>query len=488
MKYPTFPIMLWYLILSASFLVARAPDTSWTKTFGGVNDDNGRWVQETDDGGYIITGITASSGAGQNDAWLIKTDASGNLSWSKTYGGSNQDYGFTVQQTSTGDYVIGGQTSSFGAGGMDAWLITTDSQGNINRTNTYGTSMYELGYSAMQTMDGGYIISSQTLAHGAGQIDIWLIKTDSLGDTVWTKTYGGSDYDWCRFARQTRDSGYVILGQTQSFGAGDIDAYLIKTDAQGNTLWTKTYGGMATEYTHTMQQTTDGGYVIVVTSTLYSAGGYDAWLIKTDPSGDTLWTRTYGGSEQEEGYSVNQTSDGGYIITGYTASFGNGGFDVFVVRTNSFGDTLWTKTMGGPGDDIGYCVQETSDGGYIIVGRTDSYGAGEDDLWLIKLEPDLSGFPPDRTLNLPNHPVLYQNYPNPFNPTTAIEFNLPRSSEVTLKIFNLLGEEVTTLLSAFLPAGSHVYEWDASDLASGIYLYRLQAGDYVETRKTVLTR
>jgi hypothetical protein len=488
MKNPTFPLVLWYLLFSVTFLSAQAPDTSWTKTFGGGNDDNGRWVQETDDGGYIITGITASSGAGQNDAWLIKTDASGNLSWSRTYGGSNQDYGFTVQQGAVGKYIIGGQTSSFGAGGTDAWLITTDSQGNIDRTNTYGTSMYELGYSAMQTMDGGYIICSQTLARGAGQIDVWLIKTDSLGDTVWTKTYGGSDYDWGRFAQQTRDSGYVILGQTQSFGAGNVDAYVIKTDAQGDTLWTKTYGGMAREYTYSMQQTTDDGYILVVTSTLFSAGGYDAWLIKTDTSGDTLWSKAYGGSEQEEGYSVRQTSDGGYIIAGYTASFGNGGFDVFVVRTNNFGDTLWTKTMGGAGDDIGYCIQETRDGGYIIVGITDSYGAGEDDLWLIKLEPDLSGIPPDRKMNLPNHPVLYQNYPNPFNPTTTIELNLPKSSEVTLKIYNPLGEEVTTLLCDFLLSGSHAVEWDASELASGIYLCRLRAGDYTATRKMLFMK
>ncbi len=349
--------------------------------------------------------------------------------------------------------------------------------------------MYELGYSARQTLDWGYIICSQTLAYGAGELDIWLIKADSLGDTLWTKTYGGSDYNWGRFAQQTSDSGYIILGQTQSFGAGNTDLYVIKTDARGDTVWTKTYGGRASEYTTSMQQTGDGGYIILGTSTLFSTGGYDAWLIKTDAGGDTLWTRSYGGSEQEEGYFVQQTHDGGYILTGYTSSFGNGGYDVFIVKTNASGNMLWTKTVGGDGDDIGYCIQETGDGGYIIVGRTDSYGAGGDDLWLIKLEPDLSGIPPDSKMNIPGQPVLYQNYPNPFNPVTTIEFNLPKSSEVTLKIFNILGEEVATLLSERLSAGSYSYEWSRpAGIASGVYLYRLQAGDYIETRKMVLMR
>jgi hypothetical protein len=349
--------------------------------------------------------------------------------------------------------------------------------------------MFELGYSARQTLDGGYIICSQTIFFGSGANDIWLIKTDSLGDTLWTRTYGGIHDEWGRFADQTSDSGYIVLGQTESFGAGNYDLYVVKTDTAGDTVWTNTYGTASSDYTNSMQQTSDGGFIILATSTLHSAGNHDAVLIKTDPNGDTLWTGAYGGVEQESGSFVQQTSDGGYILAGQTRSYGSGGSDLFIVRTDAAGDTLWTKIMGGSGDDIGHCIQETSDGGYIVAAQTDSYGAGGDDLWLIKLEPDPSGITPKTRMNVSKRPFLYQNYPNPFNPVTHIEFGISHSGEVTLKIFNLLGEEVVTLVSDRLPAGHYSYEWTPrAGIASGIYLYRLHAGKYLETRKMILMR
>ena len=484
----TLRIILSAFIFSSYSVHAQAPDTAWTKTIGGLGNDNGRWIQETSDGGFIITGITASSGAGQNDAWLIKTDSDGISQWMQTYGGSNQDYGFTVQQSQEGNYTIGGQTLSFGSGGMDAWLIKTDAQGITAWTKTYGTNVYELGYGARQTLDGGYIICSQTSASGAGALDIWLIKADSLGEIEWTQTYGGSDNDWGRFAQQTSDSGYVILGQTESYGAGGYDLYVIKTSMDGDTVWTNTYGGMSSDYTASMQQTSEGGYVILATSPMFSAGGHDAWLIKTDANGDTLWTRAYGGAEQEDGYFILQTSDGGYILTGATLSYGNGGRDVFVVRVNALGDTLWTKTIGGTGDEIGYCIQETQDGGYIIVGQTDSYGAGGDDLWLIKLDPEPAGISSAKNPAAPEAHSLYQNYPNPFNPTTRISWRLPVSGPVKLTIYDLTGKTIVTLLDGWYPAGAHAVEWDASNLASGVYLYRLHTDHFAQTRKMLLLR
>jgi regulation of enolase protein 1 (concanavalin A-like superfamily) len=476
------------LLISTSFLEAQAPDTAWTKTLGGSADDVGRWVIENSGGDYIITGMTKSLGAGQNDAWLMKTDATGTVVWSQTYGGNNDDYSFTVQQTLDGGYVMGGQTLSYGAGGTDAWINKTDTLGHTDWAKTYGTSMFELGYSARQILDGGYIICSQTIVFGSGANDIWLIKTDSLGDTLWTRTYGGIHDDWGRFADQTSDSGYIVLGQTESFGAGNYDLYVIKTDAEGDTIWTKTYGTASSDYTRSMQQTEDDGFIILATSSLNSAGGHDAVLIKTDPNGDTLWTRSYGGTDQENGNFVQQTSDGGYILAGNTQSYGNGGYDQFIVRTDANGDTLWTKTMGGPGDDIGHCIQETGDGGYIVVGQTDSYGAGGDDLWLIKIEPDPTGITLDSRLKIAGRPFLYQNYPNPFNPTSTISWQLLVGSSVNISVYNLNGQRVAILVDEHQSAGFHQIEFDGSALASGVYLLRFIAGNFTATRKIILMK
>ncbi|MEK0330908.1 MAG: hypothetical protein QQN49_06680, partial [Nitrosopumilus sp.] len=176
---------------------------------------------------------------------------------------------------------------------------------------------------------------------------LWCVPLKAEPDTLWTKTFGGSDREWGNSVEQTSDGGYIITGLTESYGTGSDDVWLIKTDALGNTLWTKTFGGSNSDYGSSVQQTSDGGYIITGYTLSYGAGSRDVWLIKTDSSGDTLWTKTFGGSSLDISSSVQQTSDGGYIITGYTGSYGAGYYDVWLIKTDSSGDTLWTKTFGG---------------------------------------------------------------------------------------------------------------------------------------------
>ena len=311
------------------------------KTYGGTSYDYGESVQQTTDGGYIIAGWTYSYGAGSYDVYIIKIDAQGDTLWTRTYGGTDYDYGYSVQQTTDGGYIIAGWTASYGAGGYDVYLIKTDAQGDTLWTRTYGGTDYDYSYSVQQTTDGGYIIAGFTGSYGANPdstSDIWLIKTDSLGDTLWTKTYGGTSDDHGLSVQQTTDGGYIIAGVTNSYGAGGYDVYLIKTDAQGDTLWTRTYGGTDYDCGSSVQQTTDGGYIIAGVTNSYGAGGYDVYLIKTDAQGDTLWTRTYGGTDYDCGSSVQQTTDGGYIIAGVTNSYGAGGYDVYLIKTDENGN------------------------------------------------------------------------------------------------------------------------------------------------------
>ena len=351
---------------------------SWEKTFGIILNNYGSSVQQTTDGGYIIVGSTCTDSNSVShfyDVYLIKTDGSGIEQWHKTFGGFSAEGGDDVKQTADGGYIITGSTASFGNGGYDVYLIKTNSNGDSLWTKTFGGTGHDYGNSVQQTTDGGYIITGnkESSFNSSSWGDFYLIKTDSNGDSLWTKTFGPA-YGSSQSGQQTTDGGYIIIGATTSFGNGNSDAYLIKTDGNGDSLWTKTFGGIGNDYGNSVQQTTDGGYIITGDTWSFGNGYADVYLIKTNSNGDSLWTKTFGGIEFDVGYSVQQTTDGGYIITGWTESFGVDGKDVYLIKTNSNGSQQWTKTFDGTwvwGDDVGRSVQQTTDGGYIITGYTE---------------------------------------------------------------------------------------------------------------------
>jgi len=272
--------------------------------------------------------------------WAVPAFAQETL-WSRTYGdgGSEADYSRSVQQTTDGGYIVAGDTWSFGAGGYDVLLIKTNSTGDTLWTRTYGGSSWDRGFSVQQTADGGYIVTGYTESFGAGLDDVYLIKTYPNGDIVWSRTYGGSSWDEGNSVQQTTDGGYIVAGYTWSFGEGDGDVYLIKTNSTGDTLWSRTYGGSSNDEGYSVQQTTDGGYIVAGCTNSFGAGIYDVYLIKTNSTGDIVWTRTYGGTKWDEGFSVQQIP-GGYIVAGGTNSFGAGDWDVYLIKTNSIGGTL----------------------------------------------------------------------------------------------------------------------------------------------------
>ncbi len=386
--------------------VITPPDTLWTRTYGGSDGEEGMDVQQTSDGGYIFVGIGRSFGHGGPDAYLIKTDANGDTLWTRSYGGIEQDWGVSVCQTIDGGYVITGETNSFGAVEFDVFLIKTDANGDTIWTRTFGGTNADIGKCVQQTTDGGYIITGYTRSFGAGDWDVWLIKTDTNGDTIWTRTFGGTSEDNGYFVQQTTDGGYIVTGSTQSFGAGIHDVYLIKTDMNGDSVWTKTFGGSDIDFARCVQQTTDGGYIILGSTNSFSGNIWpDLWLIKTNSNGDTLWTRTHGGGDSESGCRVQQCFDEGYIISGYTHSYG-GTRDAYVLKTNINGYFSWMRVFGGAGYECGTCVDQTLDGGYIVGGYTTTFGAGSYDAYLIRLAWDSIGPPP------PPLPTLSLTYPN----------------------------------------------------------------------------
>ncbi|MFH1321538.1 MAG: T9SS type A sorting domain-containing protein [Bacteroidota bacterium] len=362
------------------------------KVYGGDSTDYAMSVQQTTDGGYIIAGTTFSFGSGKFDMYLVKTDGTGNIMWAKTYGDYWWDWGYSVQQTTDGGYIVGG-TAYLGPGGYEACLIKTDANGNILWTKTYGGATYDYGYSVLQTFDGGYAIAGKTDSYGAGSYDFYIIRTDPSGNMLWTRTFGRfldeGWYDDLFSIQQTADSGFVMVGSTESyapFGPGGMDVYMIKTDSEGNLLWSKIFGGTDEDYANSVKQTSDNGYIIAGYTWSFGAGWYDVYLIRTDAGGDTLWTRTYGNAEWDKGHSVLQTTDGGFIVAGSTGSFGAGNDDVYLIKTDANGDTVWTKTYGGAEDDQGWSVINTADGGYVIAGYTESFGEGGKDFYFIKTD------------------------------------------------------------------------------------------------------
>jgi hypothetical protein len=567
-------------------------DTVWTKTFGGTSSDVAESVQQTTDGGYIITGYTFSFGNGFVDVWLIKTDSEGNEEWNQTFSGGYMDVGYSVQQTTDGGYIITGYTHS---GSEDVWLIKTDANGDSLWTKTFGDDYvygnYESGYSVQQTTDGGYIIAGT-----------WLIKTDSLGNEEWINE--NIDYDWGESVQQTTDGGYIITGGI----SGPEDVWLIKTDSNGVPLWTQSWGGNENDQGHSVQQTTDGGYIIAGETRSFGNGIQDVWIIKTDANGDSLWSKTFGGSDSDEGYSIQQTTDGGYIITGMTRSFGtNGSFDVWIIKTDSTGNEEWNRAFGGGSEDVGKSVQQTTDGGYIIAGRFFTSNSSYD-FWLLKVianhspssfalseqdsvyitmanfdsdsivfgwdeSADVDGdeltyhFTAELVINnqltteydttlttnvmkidyqsvfdeiyaaqamlagiewdvsvsdgieevmaengpltvginasdavltiseelLPKTFALHQNYPNPFNPVTTLRYDLPEQANVNIIIYDMLGRQVRTLLNQTQDSGFKSVIWNATNdfgkpVSAGVYLYQIQAGEFVQTKKMVLLK
>lgn len=372
-----------------NFPVSISSEKTWMKTFNKRILDSGYCVEQTSDGGYIVAGFTGPRephGNTNGNAWLIKSDSDGYKEWDKIFGKSTgEDIGFSVQQTKDGGYVIAGYTMSYAVGKADAWLIKIDAHGNEEWNKTFGGKEWDSGYSIQQTNDGGYIIVGTTSSHGKGSFDVWLIKTDENGNEMWNETFGGENPDIGVFVQQTSDKEYIIAGYTSSYGAGDSDVWLIKTDSGGNEEWNRTFGGGSTDVGCCVREIEEG-YIIGGYTDSFGAGKTDVWLIKIDEKGNEIWNKTFGGKNLDGGQSIQQTADGGYIIAGFTWSYCLLICDAWLIKTDENGNMEWNKAFGRKfwTYDTIVSVQQTNDNGYILTGSTwTKTGA---DVWLIKTD------------------------------------------------------------------------------------------------------
>ena len=390
-----------YVLISFIFAVLYLTNLShsaeyWAKTYGGSYDDLAHSIQKTSDGGSMIVGRTLSFGQGYDDTWALKLENNGEVLWQKTYGGNWADYTLSIhRETSDGGYIMVGYTSSYGAGLADVWVIKIDSDGDIIWQKTYGESETDWVASIIQTADGGYIMAGHTGPYippgytepPDGDFDVWVVKIDSSGNIIWQKTYGGEGSDEAWSIQQTPDNKFIVAGRTNSFGVS-YDFWVFKLDENGEVIWQKTYGGNSTDFGHCIQKTLDNGYIMVGYTSSFGAGSADVWILKINETGDVIWQKTYGGNGWDEGNFIQQTPDGKYIVAGWTYSFGAGQNDIWLLKLDENGETMWQKTYGGSAGEINYwasTVLQALDDGYIMAGSTKSFGAGGWDFWVLKL-------------------------------------------------------------------------------------------------------
>lgn len=488
------------LILFTLNCFGQIPAMEWQKSFGGSNQDLAYCIRQTNDGGYVTAGYTNSidgnitSNYGDADFWVVKTNSNGTLQWQKSFGGSNYDYAFSIEQTSDNGYILIGYTASnngnvsLNKGITDYWIIKISATGILQWQKTYGGTSIDYAYSIKQTLDGGYIVLGETLSNDGdvilnhGSFDIWVLKLSSTGVIQWSKTYGGSGSDYASKINLTSDGGYIIACNTYS-NDGDVTGYhnekdfwIVKINSIGVIQWQKVLGGTNWDNLNDITQTSDGGYIGVGKSLSnngdrISPTTSDAWVVKLSTFGVLQWEKTIGSSYVLDLFSVKEKLPGEYIIAG-CINYDIYGYPIsqnyWITKINSTGTILWEKMFGGSDIDICNEIILTSDDGFAIAGYSNSTngditsGHNVYDFWIIKLSQEQLLKSTFETSSL----VIY---PNPT--TNLLQFKLPNEVLVDKVIItDLYGK---TILSQ-IGSSSKI---DIEKLSIGLYFIEAFSGN-----------
>jgi len=358
----------------------QGPETVWGQIIGGSGFDTGQAVVETSDNGFIIVGYTDSFIAQESRIYLIRLNEDGDTLWTDTHGGVPVQ-AFDITETTDGNFIITGyvQTS-----GNDVFCMKIDIDGSVLWENAYGGADSDVGFAVEATPDGGAIVAGWTVNDTTSGKNVYLIKIDGAGDTLWTRVYGGSEDDFGTAICTMNNGGYLVTGWTESYGSGSDDIYLLRLDANGDTLWTRVYGDQNQDYGEGVIQTNTGNFII--TGVVQDAGEAMSriFIFEVDENGDSVWLQTY---DDGFAYDIQQTDDNGYILAGSH-------FDIFpdrnayLLRTDANGLQMWEKSFGDDANDGGFAVLQTEDRGFLLVGETGSFGAGSQDVYIMKIAPE----------------------------------------------------------------------------------------------------
>ena len=472
---------------------------TFERILGSPDGNGASVVHELPDGGFIVAGSITRLNQEYSDAALTRTDRYGQIEWRQWYGEEEWSEGFSsVIVSADGGYIAAGSHShTEQLGQPNIFVVKTDAAGNLVWKKSYGKSDFRADGAAdiTATADGAYLIAGYTQLQQ--HKDAYLIKIDANGAILWEKTYGGSGGDDISRIKPAADGGFVFVGSTSSHGGtggADYDFYLVKVDAAGNLVWEKNYGGSNWDEAHSFIFTADGGYLLAgfTASPEFGAVAREAFLIKLDASGNKEWQKLYGWEHKDAANEVIATDDGGYLFVGsserhYDLAFTTWRSDLYVVKTDGSGVEQWSKTFGDVQEEGGSFVRQTSDGGFVICGYTSSYSKAND-VYLLKLSRNglFTAIHNPHQEAAPERFALAQNYPNPFNNLTVIRYTLPRPAQVELSIYNLRGQQICTLENEAKPAGTHMVRFTNTTLASGIYYYQLKANSTIITKRMLL--
>jgi hypothetical protein len=517
--------------LSACNFIYAQPSIQWQKCLGGSGLDDANSIQLTSDGGYIVAGESSSNDADVTshhgtsstyDYWVVKLNGNGNIIWQKSLGGTTNDYARCVQQTSDSGYIVVGEgysndgdvsTHHGNNTKSDYWVVKLDATGTIQWEKSFGGTDNDVATSIQQLTDGSYIIAGYSSSNDGdvsgnhGNKDLWIVKINGSGVLQWQKSLGGTAEDNASCIEQTADGGYIIAGTTYSSDGdvtanhGNSDYWIVKLDALGNIQWQKNYGGNSNDDASSIQQTLDGGYIVAGESasndgdvTGHHDGiniNFDYWIVKLDGAGNIQWEKSFGGTDngssiiQDIATSAQQTTDGGYIIGGYSSSVdgdvvGNIGMeDYWIIKLNSVGNIEWKKNYGGTDNDDARSIKQTNDGGYIIAGYSSSFdgdvsGNHGGDYWVVKLAPYVGI---DEINQKENFISLVPN------PTKSIFTILTSLKNARAEISSALGEKIYELQLSSLTT-----EINLGNHRNGIYFVRILSDEGVITKKVILCK
>ncbi|MFH2111222.1 MAG: CARDB domain-containing protein [Candidatus Bathyarchaeota archaeon] len=433
--------LLALLLLSSAYMVYGQGYEEWSKDIGGEDTEHFKAIQETTDGGFIIVGYVELWTRDDRELYMVKTDSMGDIEWSQVYGDVKDDDAYDVVQTSDGGYLVAGGTKSYGAGLTDLWVMRTDGQGELLWEKILGGAKDDVAYSITSLAGGDYLLAGSTASYGSGSSDVWVLKINDEGEVLWNITLGGPKNDIGREIITTADDGFIIVGDTSSYGAGWSDVWLIKMNADGSVSWNQTYGGSANDSGRSVKETSEG-YVIAGNSDSFGSNLVEGYIVKADAEGNLVWEKTFGGSSDDYAESVELLADEGYLVTGYTTSTGTGESDVWLFSLSGDGDLVDETFYGGSMRDRMYQVHATSDGGYILVGFTWSFGSGGNG-YLIKI-----------TMEQPKKPAEFKLSNLAVSPTTV---ETGKTVTVSVTVTNV-GEETGSHKAELLLDGSKVDE------------------------------
>ncbi len=542
-------ILLSILFYIASTLVtnAQAPTIQWQRSLGGTLSETGLSAgsHQTPDGGYITCGwsysndgdVTGHHGtASETDIWVVKLDSSGYIDWQQSYGGTLSDFASEIKSTSDGGYIFCGETFSNNGDVTgnhstgDVWVVKLDASGAIQWQYCYGGPGEEIALSIAETSNGDFVLVGTTTANGGdvsglhGNMDIWMFRINSAGTLDWQKCLGGTGDELTNRNNIifTADGGIVLYGTSYS-NNGDVsmnhgggDLWLVKTDSLGTIQWNKSFGGTDNDNAYCLTATTDGGYLISgdtyspvsgdVTFRYNFAGQQDDfWMVKTDSLGTKSWVKTLGGSDGESAFATAETSDGGYLLFGLSASndfdvSGNhGNLDYWLVKTDGVGTLQWQRSYGGTEYEFANDMYITNDGGILLFGASGSNdgdvsghhgvtGFINHDFWIVKLNPFVT------TVEENNNSISDLNlFPNPVSSTATISFSLNQTKTVSVKIVDITGREIKTLVNEKLNAGQHPIGWNIINqnnqaVDDGIYFIKIDTGDNTVSKKITVIK